>query len=143
MIDYVAYRRHVGIENADMTRTIHGMFPKYDKVVASYLNHPEKRGVCLLPEAEELLVRIYGPGPGLQSIPFGDPDQQEEQKPKKSTKRRKSNAITFRMDDETYRKALDVKEAAGCMSMQELFELLLKRAIKEMDEVNRMEEDAE
>jgi hypothetical protein len=34
------------------------------------------------------------------------------------------------MDEDTYKQAIQLKESAGALSMQELFEILLKDAIK-------------
>ena len=125
MTDYQAYRAHVGIANPDMTKALKTMFPAFTKVNSALINHPDRHGVCLLPEAEQLLVQIYGEGPGLASVKFsGKPEK------KRSDSRRKNNRITFRMNDEDLEKALTLKEYSGAMSMQELFEILLRDAYK-------------
>lgn len=133
MTDYKSYRKAAGITNPDMTRAVAGLFPDYSKVQSTMVNAPEKYGVCLLPEAERLLCDLWGPGPGLASVPFEagdeDPDlrilKAPPPKKKKSDRRKKKNAVIFRMDDALYRRALLLKEQSGCASMQELFETLL------------------
>ena len=122
MTDYKAYREAVGIENPDMTRTLQGMFPRYSKVDANFVNNPKQHGLCLLPEAEQLLVHVYGPGPGLQHTAK-----------KKPEKRKKSHAITFRMTDELYGMALQLQESAGGITMQDLFEIILRNAYREWE----------
>lgn len=135
MTDYRSYRDYTGISNADMTAAVRKEFPLFTKITAAMANAPDKYGVCLLPEAEQNLVEIYGPGPGLQSVPFeGEaPDGKQEQAKKvvpiraarKQQKRAKPNRITFSMTDEVYSRVLDRKQQDGFASMQELIETLL------------------
>ncbi len=122
--DYKAYQAHVGITNPEMTEELQKVFPSYNKVCGTYVNNPEKYGVCLLPEAERLLLSVFGPGPGFASLPW------KEKKQKRSDKRRKSNSVTVRMDDELFQFAQAAKQEAGCESMQALFEYLLVAFIK-------------
>ena len=126
MTDYPAYRTHVGIGNLDMTAALSNVFPKYNKVVAVSVNHPDTHGVCLLPEAEQILVTTFGEGPGLAHYKY--------LKKRKADKRRKTHRITFRMDDEMQAKADILKEAAGAFSWQELFEIMLKEAYRRWEE---------
>ncbi len=63
--NYNAFRESKGIGNGDIIRTLRGKYPKYSKAQHSMVNNPEKNGVCLLPEAEALLVSVFGEGPGL------------------------------------------------------------------------------
>ena len=46
--DYKAYQAHVGITNPEMTEELQKVFPSYNKVCGTYVNNPEKYGVCLL-----------------------------------------------------------------------------------------------
>ena len=120
MTDYKAYQKHVGISNPEMTAELQQVYPSYSKVAASYVNNPREYGVCLLPEAERLLLSLFGPGPGLESLPW-----QEQPKKKRQDKRRKTNRITFRMDDELWQMANAAKKETGCESWQQLMECLL------------------
>ena len=131
MTDYSSYRDHVGITNPEMTKALHAVYRGFGRPAASFVNNPERSGVCLLPEAEALLVNTFGPGPGLASLEFA-PEVLEANPPKKHRpdRRRKAYRITFRMDEDTYKQAMQLKESAEAMSMQELFEILLKDAIK-------------
>ena len=127
MTDYKAYQAHVGITNPEMTDALQEVFPSYNKVCGTYVNNPEKYGVCLLPEAERLLLKTFGPGPGFASLPW------QETKKKKSDSRRKSNAVTVRMNDELFQYAKAAKDETGCDSMQALFEFLLVSYIHQHD----------
>ena len=131
MTDYSSYRNHVGISNPEMTKALHSVYRGFGRPAASFVNNPERSGVCLLPEAEVFLVNKFGPGPGLASLEFA-PEVLEANPPKKHRPdhRRKACRITFRMDEDTYKQAIQLKESAGALSMQELFEILLKDAIK-------------
>ena len=134
MTDYSAYRSHVGITNPEMVKAVQDDYSAFNKIAASFVNHSNTFGVCLLPEAEKSLVDRYGPGPGLASIPFSAPaEEQEKPLRKRQDKRRKRNRITFRMDDELWSKALELKDAAGVFTMQELFEIILKQAIRDWE----------
>ena len=131
MTDYSSYRDHVGITNPEMTKALHAVYRGFGRPAASFVNNPERSGVCLLPEAEALLVNTFGPGPGLASLEF-TPEVLGAEPPKKRRpdRRRKACRITFRMDEDTYKQAMQLKESAGALSMQELFEILLRDAIK-------------
>ena len=122
MTDYKAYRAHVGINNVEMTDAVHTIHPGFTKVTASMVNAPERYGVCLLPEAERHLVLRYGEGPGLSSVEF---DGEAKVKPRSHPHRKKGNAVTFRMNDELYKRAVTLKEKSGFATMQELLETLL------------------
>ena len=116
MSDYKAYREYVGIENNDMTHALHAEFPKYNRFVAVSVNHPDTHGVCLTPDAEQVLVKTFGEGPGLVHY-----------KPKKrKDKRLKTHSITFRMNDALYEKVMYVKSCYGADTMQELFEMVFE-----------------
>lgn len=129
MTDYEAYRMHAGISNIDMTALLHEHYPRYNKVVAVGVNHPDTHGVCLLPEAEQILVSTYGEGPGLHSIPYtGAPAK------KRQDRRRKKHRFTCRLDDDMMQKAELLREASGAMSWQELFEIMLREAYRRWEE---------
>lgn len=65
MTDYTSYRDSKGLSNNDIIRAIRDVFPRYSKAQHSMVSNPGKNGVCLLPEAESLLVKTWGYGPGL------------------------------------------------------------------------------
>lgn len=70
MPDYQAYREHAGLSNAEFIVLLQVWFPKFSKVDASFLAHPDEHGLCLTKEAEHRLVEACGPGPGLEHIPY-------------------------------------------------------------------------
>lgn len=65
MTDYIEYRDSKQITNRQMVETLQQRFPRYGKPTQTMINNPEDYGVCLLPEAEEVLVGAFGPGSGL------------------------------------------------------------------------------
>lgn len=150
MTDYRQYRDYVGISNGDMTKALQKDYSMYSKILSSFVNNPTRYGVALLNEAEKLLVDTFGPGPGLQSIPFDGEVPEDlqsistaEAAPKKvlsiqtATKtenRTKPNRVTFRLTDETYSRVLELKAKDGYASMQDLIEALLLDYLERADE---------
>lgn len=132
--DYKAYREHVGISNPDMTKTLREEYPSFTRIDANFVNHPLQHGVCLLPEAEVLLVNKFGPGPGLHSLVFDEAVLTGEVKKPRNENRKRKNRVTFRLDDAELEKAEDLREAYGAMTWQELFEKLLRDAHKRWEE---------
>jgi len=136
MTDYSSYRDHVGITNPEMTKAMHRVYKGFGRPASSFVNNPERSGVCLLPEAEVLLVNTFGPGPGLASLEF-TPEVLEANPPKPKRRpenRRKKNRISFRLDETEFEKAEDLREAYGAMTWQELFEKLLRDAHRRWEE---------
>ena len=66
-INYNVYRAAKNLSNSEVIRVIRTRYPKYTKVSNSFVNNAETTGVCLLPEAEKLLVNTFGNGPGLSA----------------------------------------------------------------------------
>jgi len=136
MTDYNAYRSHVGISNPEMTRVLHRSYRGFGRPASSFINNPDKSGLCLLPEAEAFLVSTFGPGPGLASLTFTPESAEPEPEPpkKRPENRRKKNRISFRLDETELEKAEDLREAYGAMTWQELFEKLLRDAHRRWEE---------
>ena len=136
MTDYSKYRDYIGITNPEMTKALHAVYRGFGRPASSFVNNPERSGVCLLPEAEALLVNTFGPGPGLASLEF-TPEVLEANPPKPKRRvenRKKKNRISFRLDEMELEKAEDLREAYGAMTWQELFEKLLRDAHKRWEE---------
>jgi hypothetical protein len=108
MTNYKAYRSAVGISSGQMIETIRAEYPKFSKIQNSMVSNPAY-GICLLPEAESLLVEKYGTAPGLT---VSDGHTVSKATPRKADKRRKKNRMTVRLDDET---ALRVRELMTAM----------------------------
>ena len=135
MTNYTAYREHVGISNPEMTKALHSLYRGFGRPASSFINNPEKSGVCLLPEAEVFLVNRFGIGPGLAHMVFTDETIAANPPKKRRTEnRRKKNRISFRLDDAELEKAEDLRESYGAMTWQELFEKLLRDAHKRWEE---------
>jgi len=101
MTDYSKYRDYIGITNPEMTKALHAVYRGFGRPASSFVNNPERSGVCLLPEAEALLVNTFGPGPGLASLEFtpevlkANPPKKrrvENRKKKKKTRRERLSA---------------------------------------------------
>lgn len=103
MVDYIAYREDKGLSNNDMIRAIKPRFPKYTKAHQSFVCHASTNGVCLLPEAEHVLIDRYGFGPGLSVLDDGTytPSPVPEPKPRKKPVRKKPHGYTVRFNAET------------------------------------------
>lgn len=65
MTDYNSYRLSKNLTNRDIISCVRSKYPSYGKMQNSVVNNPERNGVCLLPEAEKLLIQKFGYGPGL------------------------------------------------------------------------------
>ena len=131
MTNYTLYRDAAGISNPEMTRFLHQYYPGYNRVTSTFVNNPERSGLCLLPEAEAKLVEKFGKGPGLGTLKYAEPEKAP--KKKRSDKRRKKNRITFRMSDEEFDQVIALADAYGTETMQELFERLLRDAFKRLE----------
>lgn len=116
MTNYDHFRESKGISNNDMIQAIQTGFPRYSKIQQSMVNNPYKNGVCLLPEAEELLVKRFGAGPGL-SI---------SAKPNKSHgNKAKPNRLTVRIDDALLAQLQSAMERLHFATVQDFIEAAL------------------
>lgn len=113
MTNYNSYRESKGIQNTDMVRAIRSAYPRYSKVQQSMVNNPEKNGVCLLPEAEAILVKEFGNGPGLTiSV-----------KPKRShSNKDKPNRLYVRLNDDLCNRVEALMKVLSLSTKQDLIE---------------------
>ena len=98
MTNYNVYKAEKGISNNDMIRAVKPRFPKYSKVHQSMVVNAEQSGVCLVPEAEYLLVDHFGFGPGLSIIDDGTYTPQPVPPQKKKPNRKKPHGYTVRFN---------------------------------------------
>ena len=125
MSDYVRYREEKGLSNNQIIRTIAEGYPGYTKIQNTMVNNPQKYGICLLPEAEKLLVDKFGEGEGikLHSIKRSE------------SRRKKSNRLVVRLNDEMYNRVRDLMLRLRYTSVQAFLEDALTAMVEqEMEE---------
>lgn len=118
MSNYAKYRDSVGIKNADMIRAIRGSYKNYSGATNAMVNNPERYGVCLLPEAEKILVANFGSGSGL--------DYKAEKPIRKACLRKKPNRLSVYLSDDMYRQIIAVMHEDGCDTVQEFLYRILE-----------------
>lgn len=116
MSDYNRYRKSVSIENGDMVNALSEKYPRFSRIQACMINHPEAYGVKLIPEAEHILAEKFGFGSGLGV----------KAKKTRQVKRTKSRSLAVRLDDEHYDRVKNKMQEMGCTSVQSFLEEILK-----------------
>ena len=110
-----------GISSLMMVSALKPKFRSVTKQIIAIVNSPEKYGCCLIPEAEELLEKTFGPGPGLVH---------RKAKKRTPTKRSKGHAITIRIDDDMYLRLMSMKTTGDYQTTQALTEALLRESLE-------------
>lgn len=128
MVDYEAYRNHVGITNAEMTKILHGVYTHYSKIIASCVNQPAKYGICLHPDAEHYLAGKCGYGPGLAHLHYEGkvPEKFRKDKPY----RKKDKRITVWLTGDMLFRLISLKTRDHYPTMQSLAEAALEQFIE-------------
>ena len=121
MQDYEQYRSATGISSLMMVSALKPRFRSITKQILAIVNHPETYGVCLVPEAERLLEKTFGPGPGLAY---------QSAKRRGTRARRKGHALTVRMGEDLYLRLMSMKTAGEFPTTQALAEALLRESIE-------------
>ena len=121
MSDYVRYREEKGLSNNQIIRTIAERYPGYTKIQNTMINNPQKYGICLLPEAEKLLVDKFGEGEGIK---LNGVKRSESQ-------RKKSNRLVVRLNDEMYNRVRDLMLRLRYTSVQAFLEDALTAMVEQ------------
>ena len=87
------------------------------------VNNPSKNGVCLLPEAEELIEKAYGPGPGL-SI-----SKNYQKKRKNHENKDKPHRLCVRLNDTMYEQVNSLLGKMCFATMQDFIEAAIAAMI--------------
>lgn len=124
MTNYSLYRDSAGISNNDMIKAVHAQFPGFSKIQNSMCSNPEKYGVCLLPEAEKLLIDAFGNAPGLQTA---DTAPAAPSRPKRT----KPNRLVCYLTDEIYKSIREMMDEQGFTTVQEFLNVILTKLVKE------------
>ena len=125
MSDYIRYREEKGLSNNQIIRTIAEGYPGYTKIQNTMVNNPQKYGICLLPEAEKLLVDKFGEGEGIKLRGVK----------RSESRRKKSNRLVVRLNDEMYNRVRDLMFRLRYISVQAFLEDALTAMVEqEMEE---------
>ena len=130
MTDYTQYKRDKEISNNDVIRAVKAGFPGYSKIQNSFIMNGDKYGICLLPEAEELLIRAYGVGPGLMAMQ-SDCSADVQPAQKKKSARKKQNRLYVRLNDELYNRVRDLMYKLSFETVQDFLEATIITMIEQ------------
>ena len=101
-------------QRKEIIATLTKKYPKFSKVTASMVAHPERYGVCLTPEAKAYLKEMH---PEI----------------KKPCHRSKGNRVSVRLDDWSYLRFRKAFEESGEKSVQDYLEKIIGRELDGMD----------
>ena len=101
MTNYNEYRSATGITTKQMIKAVAEEYPRFSKIQSSMCSNIEY-GICLLPEAEQILVEKFGSAPGL-NITEGEEKRTSPAAPRPD-RRKKRNRLVVRLDDDTARR---------------------------------------
>lgn len=107
----------------DMVEVVRTLYPKFDKTVQSKCENGIAYGVSLRPDALEALYRAF------------DPEALESRRKPKKEKHRLTCRISARLEDDDYNALQQHLEADGYSTMQELLTDLVRRYLKEKEDV--------
>lgn len=107
----------------DMVEVVRTLYPKFDKTVQSKCENGGAYGVVLRPDAMEALYRAF------------DPEALESCKKLKKEKHRLTCRISARLEDGDYKALQQHLEADGYSTMQDLLTDLVRRYLKEKEDV--------
>lgn len=126
MPDYIAYRDEKSITNNQFINTLHDKYSGFTKIQSSFISHPEVYGLCLTAEAEDELVNKYGIGAGLAHY---------KPKRKRSDKRRKTNRMEVRLNDELYVRVMALMHSMNFTTVQEFLETTLSVMVEREEQI--------
>ena len=107
----------------DMVEVVRTLYPKFDKTVQNKCENGSAYGVSLRPDALEALYRAF------------DPESLESRRKPKKEKHRLTCRISARLEDDDYKALQQHLEADGDSTMQELLTDLVRRYLKEKEDV--------
>lgn len=107
----------------DMVEVVRTLYPKFDKTMQSKCENGGAYGVSLRPDAMAALYRAF------------DPEALESRSKPKKEKHRLTCRISARLEDGDYKALQQHLEADGYSTMQELLTDLVRRYLKEKEDV--------
>ena len=122
-MDVRAFQEGIGIRPKELIGVLRERYPKYDKSLHSKVCSPEKYGVRLLEQAEQLLLEEFGTGPECSP-------QTGQENAVKRDKRRLPCRIYARLTESEYAALQQAIKASGCLTVQEYLRKLIKKDLK-------------
>lgn len=122
MADYVTYANSYGIKQQDMVGVIRKEYPRFGKEQMSMACNPWRNALQLIPEAEELLVKAYGLGPGLSITP--------NIKTKNHDNKNKPNRLAVRVDNALRSQMQELYEQMCFVTWQDFIEAALAEFVR-------------
>ena len=125
MANYTRYADACGIKQKDMINIIRKEFPHFGAAQMSMACNPERNALELIPEAEGLLEKAFGRGPGLSISPrLGDRSHGNKNKP---------NRLCVRLDNDLRSRVQTVYEQMCFVSMQDLIEAAIAEFVSKYE----------
>ena len=125
MQDYTLCRNEKGLTNNDLIRAVKAGFPSFTKAQMSFASNPQKHALCLIPEAEALIVAAFGNGVGLSST------SKKAAPPKAKPNRKKPHRLVVYLDDELFAAVQALATKRGFSTMQAFLESVLHHEVIE------------
>ena len=122
-MDVRAFQEGIGIRPKELIGVLRERYPKYDKSLHSKVCSPEKYGVRLLEQAEQLLLEEFGTGPACSP-------QTGQGNAVKRDKRRLPCRIYARLTESEYAALQQAIKASGCLTVQEYLRKLIRKDLK-------------
>lgn len=122
-MDVRAFQEGIGIRPKELIGVLRERYPKYDKSLHSKVCSPEKYGVRLLEQAEQLLLEEFGTG--TECSP-----QTGQGNAVKRDKRRLPCRIYARLTESEYAALQQAIKASGCLTVQEYLRKLIRKDLK-------------
>ena len=128
MADYILYGNSCSIQQKDMVKAIQKDYPFFNKEQMSLACNPIRNALQLIPAAEDLLVKQFGPGPGLSISP-----KLEGRKNRSHGNKNKPNRLCVRLDDGLRSRVQAVFDKMCFVSMQDLIEAALSDFVQKYE----------
>lgn len=125
MADYVLYADSCNIFQKDMVHAIQAEYPYFGKEQMSLACNPQRNALQLIPAAEDILVKSFGPGPGLSISP-----KIEGRKNRSHGNKNKPNRMCVRLDDVLRSRVEAVYKSMCFVSYQDLIEAALSEFVQ-------------
>lgn len=113
-MDYKRFRAEAGITTGDMIKAVKDVCPKYSKCQQSFVDQPDKYGLCLLPSIDKLLASRFGSE--------GKAEAESESKP--VPKRTKPHRLVVYLPDELNEQFAQIRAREGCTTQELLKDLI-------------------
>lgn len=122
-MDVRAFQESIGVRPKKLIGTLREHYPKYDKSMHSKVCSPEKYGVRLVEQAEQLLLEEFGTGSECSP-------QTGQGNAVKRDKRRLPRRIYARLTESEYAALQQAIKASGCLTVQEYLRKLIRKDLK-------------